>query len=226
MTLGRPRLHLRSTTSTNDRARELAEHGAPQGALVTAGEQTAGRGRHGRTWVTPPGTAIAASLVLREWDPLLSLRAGLAVADVAGPEARVKWPNDVWLEGRKVAGILAEARNGGWVVLGIGVNVALDPATLPPDVAEIAGTLGRRPAEIEATLTELLRALETRLEQDPPTILADLRERDALLGRRLTYAGGAGVGAGIDESGALLVTRDDGETVAVTTGEILLHKGV
>src|SRR4051794_41462714 len=76
MTLGRPRLHLRSTTSTNDRARELAEQGAPHGTLLTAGQQTAGRGRHGRGWVTPPGVAIAASLVLREWDDLLSLRTG------------------------------------------------------------------------------------------------------------------------------------------------------
>src|SRR3954469_11442378 len=171
--LGRPRLHLRSVGSTNARARELAEQGAPHGTLVTASEQTAGRGRQGRSWVTPPGSAIAASVILRSFDELLPLRAGLAVADLAGDSARVKWPNDVWLEGRKVAGILAEARNGGWVVLGIGVNVALDPATLPPGVAEIAGTLGRRPAEIEATLTELLRALEARLEQDPPTILAD-----------------------------------------------------
>jgi BirA family biotin operon repressor/biotin-[acetyl-CoA-carboxylase] ligase len=220
--LGAPRLHLRSTSSTNDRARELAEQGAPHGALVTASEQTTGRGRQGRAWITPPGTALAASLVLREWDELLTLRAGLAVADVAGPQARVKWPNDVWLEGRKVAGILAEARNGGWVVLGIGVNVALDPATLPPDVAAIAGTLGRRPDEIEATLTELLHALESRLTHDPATIVADLRERDALLDRRLTHAGAAGVGAGIDESGALLIRRDDGQTVPVTTGEVLL----
>jgi BirA family transcriptional regulator, biotin operon repressor / biotin---[acetyl-CoA-carboxylase] ligase len=219
MTLGRPRLHLRSTDSTNDRARELAEQGAPHGALVTAGEQTAGRGRHGRTWVTPPGTAIAASLVLREWDALLSLRAGLAVADVAGPAARVKWPNDVWLDGRKVAGILVEARNGGWAVLGIGVNVALDPATLPPEVAEIAGTLGRD--DVEAVLTELLGTLEHRLAQDAAGVVADLRERDALLGRRVVHAGGEGEAAGIDESGALLVTAA-GRTTAVSTGEVRL----
>jgi BirA family biotin operon repressor/biotin-[acetyl-CoA-carboxylase] ligase len=222
MKLGRPRTHYRSTTSTNDRARELAGAGAPHGALVTAGEQTAGRGRQGRSWVTPPDTAIAASLILREWDALLTLRAGLAVADVAGPQARVKWPNDVWLDGRKVAGILAEARNGGWVILGFGVNVALDPATLPPEVAEIAGTLGRAPTEIEATLTEILHALEVRLAQAPATIVAGLRERDALLGRPVRYGGGDGVAAGIDESGALLITRDDEQTIAVTTGEVRL----
>jgi BirA family biotin operon repressor/biotin-[acetyl-CoA-carboxylase] ligase len=219
--LGEPRLHLRSVGSTNDRARELAEHGAPHGALVTAGEQTAGRGRHGRGWVTPPGVAIAASLVLREWDDLLSLRAGLAVADLAGPEARVKWPNDVWIEGRKVAGILVEARNGGWAILGIGVNVALDVSTLPPEVADIAGTLDRRPEDVEPALAELLAALEHRLSQDAPGVVADLRERDALLGRRVRYDGGEGEGAGIDESGALLVSTPGG-TVAVTTGEVRL----
>jgi BirA family transcriptional regulator, biotin operon repressor / biotin---[acetyl-CoA-carboxylase] ligase len=222
VTLGRPRTHLRSVGSTSDRARELAEAGAPHGALVTADEQTSGRGRHGRAWVTPPGVAIAASLVLREWDGLLSLRAGLAVADVAGPGAKVKWPNDVWLDGRKVAGVLVETRNGSaWAVLGIGVNVALDPATLPPEVAEIAGTLGRPPEAVEPTLEELLAALERRLAQPAAEALADLRARDALLGRRLRHAGGEGIGAGIDESGALLV-ESAGRTVAVTTGEVVV----
>ena len=106
MTLGRPRLHLRSTGSTNERARDLALAGAPHGTVVNAGEQTAGRGRQGRGWSTPPGSALALSLVIRDPDPLLSLRAGLAVADLAGPAATVKWPNDVLLDGRKVAGVL------------------------------------------------------------------------------------------------------------------------
>jgi BirA family biotin operon repressor/biotin-[acetyl-CoA-carboxylase] ligase len=222
MTLGLPRIHLRSVGSTNDRARALAERGAPHGTMVTAGEQTAGRGRHGRSWSTPPGVAIAASLVLREWDGLLSLRAGLAVADLAGPQARVKWPNDVWLSGLKVAGILVETRNGsGWAVLGIGVNVALDPATLPPEVAAVAGTLGRAPDAVEPALRELLEALERRLAQAPESVVADLRERDALRGRRVAHAGGEGVGAGIDATGALLV-ESGGRTVAITTGEVRL----
>ena len=104
--LGHPRLHLRSIGSTNARARELAEAGAPHGTAVTGGEQTAGRARQGRGWATPPGSALAVSLVIRDPDPLLSLRAGLAVADLAGAAARVKWPNDVLVDGRKVAGVL------------------------------------------------------------------------------------------------------------------------
>jgi BirA family biotin operon repressor/biotin-[acetyl-CoA-carboxylase] ligase len=221
--LGRPRLHLRSTGSTNARARELADAGAPHGTLVTASEQTAGRGRQGRTWVTPPATAIAASLILRTFDDLLPLRAGLAVADLAGGDARVKWPNDVLLGGRKVAGVLAEARAPDWAVLGIGVNVALDPATLPPEVAEIAGTLGRD--DVEAALEELLAALAHRLSQPRAALLADLRARDALLGKRVQWSDGEGTGAGIDDAGALKVTRPDGTALTLAAGEVHLLSG-
>lgn len=216
MSLGTPREHHEAIGSTNERARELAEAGAAHGTLVTAGEQTAGRGRLGRGWVTPPGVAIAASLVLREYDDLLPLRAGLAVADVAGPDALVKWPNDVLAASRKVAGILVEAR--GWAVLGIGVNVAVDPATLP----EGAGTLGRAPEEVEPTLGELLAALERRLAEARDATLAALRERDALLGRPVRWGDGEGVGAGIDDTGALRVRLADGTTVALSAGEVTL----
>ena len=142
MSLGEPREHYETVTSTNERARQLAETGAPHGALVTADEQTAGRGRQGRSWVTPRGQAIAASIVLRDYDDLLPLRAGLAVADVVGPSALVKWPNDVWLDGRKVAGILVEARSDpGWAVLGIGVECRRRPGHAPA-----RGGRGRRHA--------------------------------------------------------------------------------
>jgi BirA family biotin operon repressor/biotin-[acetyl-CoA-carboxylase] ligase len=223
--LGRPRLHLRETASTNDRARALAADGAPHGTLVTAREQTAGRGRHGRTWVGPPGRALLMSLVLRELDPLLPLRAGLAVADLAGDAARVKWPNDVWVDGRKVAGILAEARvQAGWAVLGIGVNVAVDLAQLPEELHETAGTLGRRTDELEDTLAELLRALERRLAEPAGESLEALRVRDALLGREIEWDDGEGVGAGIDDAGSLLVRLRDGREIALSSGEVLLRR--
>jgi BirA family biotin operon repressor/biotin-[acetyl-CoA-carboxylase] ligase len=213
--LGSPRLHFRTIGSTNAKARELADRGAPHGTLVTASEQTAGRGRQGRTWVTPPGTAIAASVILRAFDELLPLRAGLAVADLAGAGARVKWPNDVLLDGRKVAGILVEARTPEWAVVGIGVNVR----EVPPEVADIATSLGRD--DVEAALDELLRALEARVAQSASEIVAALRERDAVLGHRVRWSGGEGIGAGIDASGALLVAVD-GRTVALSAGEVHL----
>jgi BirA family biotin operon repressor/biotin-[acetyl-CoA-carboxylase] ligase len=223
MTLGRPRLHLRATTSTNDRARELATAGAPHGTVVTAGVQTAGRGRYGRTWSAPAGSSLLLSLIVREFDALLPLRAGLAVADVAGPQARVKWPNDVWIDGRKVAGILVEARPGeGWAVLGIGVNVALDVRDLPPGLHATAGTLGRTRAELEPTLAELLSALQERLAEPAASAVAALRERDALLDRPLTWTGGAGTGAGVDDGGGLRVRLADGTTTVLASGEVLL----
>jgi BirA family biotin operon repressor/biotin-[acetyl-CoA-carboxylase] ligase len=224
MTLGRPRVHLRSTTSTNDRARELATAGTPHGTLVTAGVQTAGRGRHGRTWSAPPGSSLLMSLVLREADALLPLRAGLAVADVAGPAGRVKWPNDVWIDGRKVAGILVEGRPAeGWAVLGIGFNVALDVRDLPPELHATAGTLGRSPSDLESTLTELLAALDRRLAEPPDVVVTALRDRDVLLDRPLVWDGGEGVGAGIDERGRLRVRLADGSTRALESGEVRLR---
>jgi BirA family biotin operon repressor/biotin-[acetyl-CoA-carboxylase] ligase len=221
--IGRPRVHLRATPSTNDRARALAAAGAPHGTLVTAGEQTAGRGRQGRTWSAPPGRALLCSLLLRDYDPLLPLRAGLAVADLAGDAARVKWPNDVLLDGRKLAGILVEARpQDGWAVLGIGVNVAIDVAELPPDVRDRAATLGRAPGELDAALHELLDHLAVRLAEPRGAALAALRARDALLGRPVRWAGGSGTGAGIDDAGALLVRGDDGTVRSLDAGEVHL----
>ena len=223
MTIGRPRLHLRVTASTNERARTLASAGAPHGTVVTADEQTAGRGRQGRTWTAPAGRALLLSLIVRELDPLLSLRAGLAVADLAGAAARVKWPNDVLLDGRKVAGILVESRpQEGWAVVGIGVNAAFDVSELPPELHESAGTLGRRPDELSSALAQLLEQLERRLAQPADTILAALAERDALLDRPLRWAGGDGIGAGIDDRGCLRVRRSDGSETALDAGEVHL----
>jgi BirA family biotin operon repressor/biotin-[acetyl-CoA-carboxylase] ligase len=217
VTLGRPRLHHRELDSTNRRARELAGAGAPHGTLVTAGVQTAGRGRQGRRWDAPEGSALLCSLVLREFDDLLSLRAGLAVADVAGDAARVKWPNDVLVDGRKVAGVLVEGRpQDGWSVLGIGVNVA----AAPPDVPD-AGALGRD--DVEAVLAELLAALAVRLAEPGTVALDALRARDALLGAEVRWEGGAGVADGIDAGGGLLVRTDAGVTV-LSAGEVHLGR--
>jgi len=216
-------VHLRETASTNDRARALAAAGAPHGTLVTAGVQTAGRGRQGRAWMAPPGCALLCSLLLRAYDPLLPLRGGLAVADLAGSRALVKWPNDVLVDGRKLAGILVEARpQDGWAVLGIGVNAAVDLGALPPGVRERAATLGRPAHALEATLSELLGHLATRLAEPAEVCLAALRARDALRGRPVRWADGTGTGAGIDDTGALLVRLPDGSVQALAAGEVHL----
>jgi BirA family transcriptional regulator, biotin operon repressor / biotin---[acetyl-CoA-carboxylase] ligase len=221
--LGSPRLHLRRTDSTNERARKLATAGAPHGALVTAGEQTAGRGRQGRAWTAPPGRALLLSLVLRGPEPaLVPLAAGVAVAEAVGPDARIKWPNDVLVDGRKVAGILVEGRpQEGWAVLGIGLNVAVRLEDLPAELRKTAGTLGREPTDLEPTLVAVLRALERWLDAGQDEVIAAWRERDALEGRRVEWAEGAGKAVGIDDGGRLLVGTSSG-TIALDAGEVHL----
>jgi BirA family biotin operon repressor/biotin-[acetyl-CoA-carboxylase] ligase len=224
-TLGRPRLHLRVTTSTNDRARALAQDGAPHGTLVTAAEQHAGRGRQGRTWSAPPGRALLLSLVLRDPPALLPLAAALAVAEVAGPSAQIKWPNDVLVEGRKVAGILAEGRpHEGWAVLGIGLNVAVRVDELPPELHATAGTLGLAPADLEPTLDRLLAALERALALEATALLEAYRERDALRGHEVVWAGGRGRAAGVDGVGRLVVELPEGGRTALSAGEVHLER--
>ena len=221
--LGAPRVHHRRTDSTNARGRELAAAGAPHGTLITAGEQTAGRGRQGRTWSAPPGRALLMSLVLREWPRLLPLAAALAVADVAREATTIKWPNDVLLDGRKLAGILVEGRSQeGWMVLGIGLNVALRPDDFPPELRDTAATLGRDPAEVEPALHELLGALDGWLSVPHDDIVAAFRARDALAGREVSWADGSGVAEGIDGDGRLLVRAGD-ELVTLDAGEVHLR---
>jgi BirA family transcriptional regulator, biotin operon repressor / biotin---[acetyl-CoA-carboxylase] ligase len=221
--LGRPRLHLRRVDSTNARARELAAAGAPHGALVTAAEQTAGRGRQGRLWSAQAGRGLLMSLLLRDWPRLLPLAAAVAVAETVGEAAAIKWPNDVLLRDHKVAGILAEGRpHDGWMVLGVGLNVAVRPHELPPDVRDTAATMGLEPTEVEPTLVRLLERLERWLAAGEPEILEAWRARDALVGRAVAWAGGAGTAAGVDEDGRLVVDLTDGGRTALDAGEVHL----
>jgi len=154
------------------------------------------------------------------------LRAGLAVADLAGDRAQVKWPNDVLVEGRKVAGVLAEARpQVGWAVLGVGVNVALEPTDFPLELRDRAATLGRRPDELNAALDELLGRLAVRLAEPAERTVDALRARDAVRDRVVRWEGGVGTGAGIDATGALRVRLPDGASISLDAGEVHLVRG-
>jgi BirA family transcriptional regulator, biotin operon repressor / biotin---[acetyl-CoA-carboxylase] ligase len=213
--IGRPRVHHRLTDSTNERARELASLGAPHGTVVTADEQSAGRGRQGREWVAAPGSSLLLSLILRNASTTLPLAAAVAVCEALPVEAAIKWPNDVWVEGRKVAGILVEARpQEGWAVLGIGVNVRDAPPI--EHVTSLGGAVS-----VDELLQRLLLALDAWLSRPLPEVLAAWRSRDALLGEPVRWQNGSGKGAGIDESGALLVETDSGR-VALQAGEVHL----
>jgi BirA family biotin operon repressor/biotin-[acetyl-CoA-carboxylase] ligase len=222
VTIGSPRVHFRIVDSTNERARLLAAAGAPHGTLVTASEQRAGRGRQGRTWSAPAGRALLCSLLVREPPRLLPLAAGVAVAFAAGDEARLKWPNDVLVHGRKVAGTLVEGRpRERWAVVGMGVNVAVSIDELPAEVRARAGTLGLPPQAIEGWLAGLVEHLARWLDASEDEVLEAVRARDALLDQPVRWAGGSGTGAGIDGEGRLVVATADGRA-ALDSGEVHL----
>jgi BirA family biotin operon repressor/biotin-[acetyl-CoA-carboxylase] ligase len=220
--IGSPRVHHRLTDSTNERAKELAAAGAPHGTLVTADEQTAGRGRQGRVWTAPPRSAVLMSVVLRELDERLPLTAAVALCDALPVEAAIKWPNDVWIEGRKVAGILVEGRpQEGWAVLGLGVNVSTE--RFPAELAESATSLRLAgiDEQTETVLATVVRALDAWLGAPPARVFETWRSLDALKGERVRWADGEGVADGIDDSGALRVETPAG-LVTLDAGEVHL----
>jgi BirA family transcriptional regulator, biotin operon repressor / biotin---[acetyl-CoA-carboxylase] ligase len=224
--IGTPRVHHRVTDSTNERARVLAAEGAPHGTLVTADEQRAGRGRQGRVWTAPPRSAVLMSLVLREFGETLPLAAAVAVCEALRVDARIKWPNDVWIEGRKVAGILVEGRpQEGWAVLGIGLNVSVRELPPPLDATATSLALAGARMSTDEALAALLAALERWLPAPPADVLAAWRARDALLGRPIRWANGSkeGIAAGVADNGALLVDTADGR-IALDAGEVHLER--
>jgi BirA family transcriptional regulator, biotin operon repressor / biotin---[acetyl-CoA-carboxylase] ligase len=237
-----------SLPSTMARAGELAAGGAAEGATVVAEEQTAGRGRLGRSWVAPPGSSLLLSVVLRPPLPreavwLTVAAAGVALAGAVeavaagpGPPVGLKWPNDLELGGRKAAGLLAEAhlegQRLGWVVLGMGVNVAQRREDLPPELADratsVALALG---APVDRA--ELLAAWAERFVDgyrhlaagEPGPVLAAYRRRLVTLGRRVR-ADRVGaepvVGTAVDltATGALVVQTDAGARVDVLAADV------
>ena len=229
MTLGEPRLDVESCESTQ----LLVDTSLPEGALVVADQQTAGRGRLGRSWEAPPGTALLCSLLLKpppeRHPPELSLVAGVAVADAleltVGLAIQLKWPNDVMLRRRKVAGCLAEAHDGA-VVLGIGVNVNQTRGELP-DGAGSLRTLTGQEWDREELLATLLRALELRygawLEGGLDAVYEGLSPRDFLRGRHVSVNGTSGVAVKIDRQGRLEVDVD-GRIVSVESGQVVYER--
>jgi BirA family biotin operon repressor/biotin-[acetyl-CoA-carboxylase] ligase len=231
---GHPRVHHRLTDSTNARARELAAGGAPYGTVVTAAEQSAGRGRQGRTWSAPRGRALLMSAVVRDLsrrDALLPLAVPVAVAhacdEFAATTCGIKWPNDIWIGGRKLSGILLEGRpQEGWAVIGVGLNVGTLRDEFPEELRETATSLaiesGADPG-VEAVLAAVLASLEQWLAQPAESVLGAWSERDVLRGQRIRWNGGEGTANGIDEDGGLVVETDSGRVV-LDAGEVHLQR--
>ena len=227
MTLGRPRVDVDSCESTQ----LLVDTSLPEGALVVADHQTAGRGRLGRSWEAPAGTALLFSVLLKpptgRHIPELSLVAGVAVADALertlGLSVQIKWPNDVMLRRKKVAGCLAEARDGA-VVLGIGVNVGQTAAELPDGAGSIR-TLTGRAWDRDDLLANVLDDLDARYtawrDGGLDAVYDGLGPRDFLRGRQVTVNGVSGVVSMIDRDGKLTIAVGHGETVTVESSEVV-----
>lgn len=239
-----------SVTSTNEVAKRLAREGAPEGLLVVAEEQIGGKGRLGRTWLSPPGVGVWMSLVLRPplppyEAPRLTLVAAVAVAramrDLTGVAAGIKWPNDIVVADRKVCGILTELEaewdRVAFAVLGIGINANTPPQQFPADLQATATSLlaasgqpVRRAALIQAILAGLEEGYDLMLAGRFDAVLVRWRELSATLGRRvrvLPVAPGqpavAGVAEAVDPEGALLIRLGTGELVRVLAGEVSLR---
>ena len=224
--------------STQTRARELAAQGASRAVVVT-NEQSAGQGTRGRLWVAPKGTSLLASWIVRPAPvapALFAALAGVAIArsleGLVSADARLEWPNDVHVEGRKVAGALAHATSdgdGGALVLGIGINVHQRLDDFPAELREraISLAIAGRPLDRLALLARLTRELD-RLE-DPAeraTALDEWRRRSTFLGKAVEVRAGEraplrGIATAIDDDGALLVRTPSG-TERVVAGEVAL----
>ena len=247
-TVGRTIHAFRSVKSTNDLAAKLAEDGAPEGVIVTAEEQTKGRGRLGRSWFSPPRTGIYVSIILRpsvapENAPGLSVMTAVALADTLTKWrpglVQIKWPNDVWINGRKTAGILtelsAERTRINHVVVGVGINVNHQASEFPDNLRAMATSI-RRELRHKVDRLELLREflrhfekeytsyLKCRLKKSLPRV----RNYSALLGREVTLQSGqtrrTGVVKDIDVNGALLLKTAEG-VETITAGEVTVVRG-
>lgn len=239
--VGRSVRFYQSTPSTMDDAAQWARDGAEEGAVVVAETQTASRGRQGRRWVSDAGNLYFSVLFRPDAAalPLLSPLAGVAVARavrrVAGLYPAIKWPNDIIIDGRKVAGILAESALSGsridYAIVGVGVNIALD-VSADPEIAGTAASLNQL-AGAEVDRAELLR----RILQYMDALYLDLHRRRSpipewrrwldTIGKRVTVAhydtAQTGLAEDIDDAGNLILRTDAGNLLTLTAGDITLH---
>ncbi|MCC6832966.1 MAG: biotin--[acetyl-CoA-carboxylase] ligase [Thermoleophilia bacterium] len=236
-----PVLWANEVTSTNDLLAARARRGAPEGVVMGADHQTAGRGRRGRVWEDGAGQALLFSVLLRPPMPpagagLLPIVAAVGAAEglaAHGVPVRIGWPNDLLLGDRKLAGILCEIAAGpdrvDWAVIGIGINVAAAPRLTggrwrPAAVADVAGAGASRGDLLVAVLTALSARVAAWYAGDTTGVLAAFAGMDALAGRPVTVGAPdgevTGTGAGLAEDGALRVVLPDGSERRLTGGEV------
>ncbi|MCY4144899.1 MAG: biotin--[acetyl-CoA-carboxylase] ligase [Chloroflexi bacterium] len=232
-TLAAPFRYYERIGSTNDAARDWLEQGAPGGAVVIADEQSAGRGRNGNSWHTPPGAALALSVIMQpkaSWLSRVTMLGGLAVCELAEKlgceDVGIKWPNDVQIAGKKVSGILCEASWSGealtGAVLGIGINVRTDfqGTALAETATSLESAVGRRldRAQLAGDLMDLLRQWQRRSET--AGLIDSWRRRQSTLGQLVNANGVVGKALDINADGALLVVDACGERHTIHVGEL------
>jgi BirA family biotin operon repressor/biotin-[acetyl-CoA-carboxylase] ligase len=215
-----------SIGSTMTVAAQLAREGCEHGTVVGADEQTAGVGRHGRAWHSPKGTGLYVSIVLRlpRALPVVMLALGLAareaIAEATGLAPDLRWPNDVLIDGRKCAGIIAQLE-GDAVIAGIGINVS--QTEFPPEIEATSLLLAGASVTREDVLNSLVEAVDRYCGEAPETILRMFEESSSYArGRRVRVEQGAieGVTCGLDASGFLIVRQDDGRDTTVLAGGV------
>lgn len=227
---GRPYTYAESCESTQI----LLGDGVPEGAVAATDLQTAGRGRYGRAWEAPAGTALLCSIVLHpppgRHAPELTLVGAIAAAEAVegatGLAAQIKWPNDVMLNRRKVGGVLGELRDG-VVTLGIGINVNQSREELPADARTpaaslhtITGQMFDRAALLGSMLFRLERIYDEWRHGGLNEVFVEIGPRDFLRGRSIAVDGQEGVAVGIDRTGRLELDLGHGERVVVEAGDV------
>ena len=238
-------LYFDSIDSTNTYAKQLAVQGAAEGTVVIADHQTGGRGRLGRSFASPAGMGIYLSVILRpdcRPDQLMHLTcaAGLAASDAVlqatGQAPGIKWTNDLILSRRKLGGILTELsvdpQSGkvAWAIIGIGINCCQQSTDFPPEIRDIAISLGLSPADRPRLAAALIRALykmQTQLQTKQAETIAAFQSRCVTIGQEVSVLRGDDVyhatATGIDRDGGLIVTLPDGSVRTVTSGEVSIR---
>lgn len=243
--LGQEVVHYDEVDSTNDAARRLAQQGAPAGTLVVAERQTGGKGRMGRSWISPAGEGLWFSFILRpkmlpQEAPRITLVAAVAVAQalrsLTGLDIRIKWPNDLLIKGKKITGILTEMNSEigriNYLVVGIGINVDINPISLPPEVrvkaTSLSAYLNRKLSRLELLrrcLEELERYFEKWQVGGFDKILEEWKQLSATLGNRVQVMVLEDLIEGLAEDvgadGSLLLRLDDGTSYQVVAGDVM-----
>lgn len=238
-----PMICMTETPSTNELAKAQAKDGAPDKTLILAESQTHGKGQKGRSFFSPPGTGLYMSLILRPnlspdklsyLTPLAAVAVSDAIQKYTGKRPKIKWVNDLYLNRKKICGILAEsslsadAKAVEYVILGIGLNLKVPEGGFPPEIRSIAGAIyeaDEEPVSVNLLAAKIIEEIFRFLKAfDPPKIMKAYREGSMLIGETVNIESGDGQKAvcvlDIDEEGALVVTHEDGTVSRLISGNV------